>query len=246
MERAKFYSRSQKTGENAVEFSLQLRTIAKTCNFGEQLETHLRDRFVMGLRDDKTRTMIIQSNPKSLEVALGLAQTTEISQEVAGSSTSQLHQVQTQRQNQTRGEVGDVSRFSHRGRQRYHQGQNKRYNYTQTFSQDRTCQFCDKPLRLHRGECPAKNWTCRECGRVGHVWKRCPSKRVRTGQFDQGFDHGPGEYNFLKSINVVTQPPVYVDVNVNGVNLKCEIDSGAITGVITRALYMRSTSLEVN
>lgn len=235
VERAKFYSRSQKAGENAVEFSLQLRTIAKTCNFGEQLETHLRDRFVMGLRDEKTKTLIIQSNPKSLEAALGLAQTNEISQEVASSSMTQLHQVQ--RQDQTRGDGGEVNRFSHRGRQRNYQGQNRRYNYNQNFSQDRMCQSCDKPLRLHRGECPAKNWTCRECGRVGHVWKRCPNKRVRTGQFDQGFDHGPGEYNFLKYINVVTEPPVYLYVNVNGVNLKCEIDSGATTGVITRALY---------
>lgn len=59
VERAKFYSRSQKMGENAVTFALSLRSIAKTCNFGNQLENHLRDRFVMGLRDETMKRQII-------------------------------------------------------------------------------------------------------------------------------------------------------------------------------------------
>lgn len=247
VERAKFYSRAQKAGENAVDFALALRTIAKTCNFGEQLDNHLRDRFVMGLREEKTKTLIIQTNPKTLDEALGLAQTNEISQEVAGSSRSYLHQVQSQSSNQmqTCGQTpeSDVNRFSYRNRNRNQQfqGQNKRgfQNFTQYRSQERTCQHCDKPLRMHRGECPAKNWTCRDCGRLGHVWKRCPNRRVRTGQFDQERDFGSGEYNFLNSINVVTEPPIYLYVNVNGIDLKCEIDSGATTGVMTSVMYRK-------
>lgn len=70
VERAKFYSRRQKLGENAAAFALALRALSQTCNFGDSLNEQLRDRFVMGLSDNLLRRSIIQANPTSLEDAL--------------------------------------------------------------------------------------------------------------------------------------------------------------------------------
>uniref|UniRef100_A0A336LV17 CSON005344 protein n=1 Tax=Culicoides sonorensis TaxID=179676 RepID=A0A336LV17_CULSO len=79
VERAIFYSRHQHEGENASEFSLALRHLAQSCEFNEQLDHHLRDRFIMGLCNDNLRARIIEDNPETFERAIAIAQTNEIS-----------------------------------------------------------------------------------------------------------------------------------------------------------------------
>ena len=52
-ERFKFFKCTQGTSEETADFMAALRRLAKTCNFGQYLETALRDQFVCGLRDEK-------------------------------------------------------------------------------------------------------------------------------------------------------------------------------------------------
>ena len=47
-ERFKFFKRNQRGPESASEFMAELRSLAKTCNFGEYLESAIRDQFVCG------------------------------------------------------------------------------------------------------------------------------------------------------------------------------------------------------
>lgn len=249
VERAKFFTRVQKAGESAADFAMALRAIAKTCNFGDQLDSQLRDRFVMTLRDEKTRGQLIQASPKSLDEALSRAQTNEISQAVAGPSDSYLHQVQSSSTNvfqpttQTRGQAArfDTNRQSFHGRNQFQSRFKRGFNSTrdQYRNQEKLCDRCDKPLRTHRGECPAKHWQCRGCGLTGHVQSRCKTARFRTGQFDEESEHRLGKYHFLNLIKIDTEPPVYMYVNINGIDMKCEIDSGATTGVISSTVYRR-------
>ena len=52
-ERFKFFKRTQGASERTADFMAELRRLAKTCNFGQYLETALRDQFVCGLQDEK-------------------------------------------------------------------------------------------------------------------------------------------------------------------------------------------------
>ena len=58
-ERFKFFKCSQKKGEKAAEFIAELRRLAKTCNFGDYLNTAIRDQFVCGLRDVKCQKELL-------------------------------------------------------------------------------------------------------------------------------------------------------------------------------------------
>ena len=53
-ERFKFYSRKQEANENVTSFLAGLKSLAVTCSFGDKLEEALRDRIVMGLKDEGT------------------------------------------------------------------------------------------------------------------------------------------------------------------------------------------------
>ena len=50
-ERYKFFKHTQEDQERTTEFIAALRRLTKTCNFGQYLDTALRDQFVCGLSD---------------------------------------------------------------------------------------------------------------------------------------------------------------------------------------------------
>ena len=58
-ERFKFFKRHQLGGESTTDFMTELRRLAKTCNFGNYLESAIRDQFVCGLCDLKTQRELL-------------------------------------------------------------------------------------------------------------------------------------------------------------------------------------------
>ena len=62
-ERYKFHSRTQQSNESIAEFLASLRTLAKTCEFGDAiLNEMLRDRFVVGLANRATQQILLSES----------------------------------------------------------------------------------------------------------------------------------------------------------------------------------------
>lgn len=176
---------------------------------------------------------IIEAGPKSLEEALAFAQTHEISLETLGPWNSNFHHFQN-------AQSSSNQQYQARAHRRRYNAQNQqKRGFTQ--NESTLCRNCNKPIYTHRNnECPAKYWKCHNCHKKGHVARRCRNEPHRTGQFEEQQDQrlgGIGEYTFLNHIGIQTEPPLYVYVNVNEINFKCEIDSGATISVISSVLY---------
>ena len=58
-ERFKFFKRVQEEQETLANYLAELRKLAKNCNFGNYLDTALRDQLVCGLRDCKTQRELL-------------------------------------------------------------------------------------------------------------------------------------------------------------------------------------------
>uniref|UniRef100_A0A336LIF2 CSON003687 protein n=1 Tax=Culicoides sonorensis TaxID=179676 RepID=A0A336LIF2_CULSO len=144
IERAKFHLRNQSEGESVTNYIQALRKLAQTCDFGAQLESQLKDRFVVGIRDPSMRSQVIDT--LSLEEAVSKASTLELSKRLPCSS------------------MADMSLNVFQPRRR---GPNKdrRFNTYQ-----KKCSNCN---RFCRGDCPAKNYQCYRCKRKGHVAACC-------------------------------------------------------------------------
>ena len=69
-EHFKFYKCTQGTSEGTADFMAALRCLAKTCNFGQYLETALCDQFVCGLRDEKCQQELLSIQDLTAAVAL--------------------------------------------------------------------------------------------------------------------------------------------------------------------------------
>ena len=74
VERFKFHTRFCKPGESVTAFVSELRSIAKSCNFGDTLETMLRDRIVCRINDTIIQRCLLSEKELSFKTALELAQ----------------------------------------------------------------------------------------------------------------------------------------------------------------------------
>ena len=69
-ERYKFFKRTQEDQERTTDFIAALRRLAKTCNFGQYLDTALRDQFVCGLNDRKCQRELLTIQDLTLQTAI--------------------------------------------------------------------------------------------------------------------------------------------------------------------------------
>ena len=54
-----FFKRQQGAGEGMTDYMSELRSLAKTCNFGVYLDTALRDQFVCGLKEPQIQRELL-------------------------------------------------------------------------------------------------------------------------------------------------------------------------------------------
>ena len=69
-----FNRRNQQEGESIVDYLAELRRLAATCNFGDQLNTSLRNRLVCGLNNAGAQRRLFTEADLTLEKALAIAQ----------------------------------------------------------------------------------------------------------------------------------------------------------------------------
>lgn len=76
-ERYVFNKRDQQGGETVDAYVANLRTLAKTCNFGDQEESLIKDRLVLGINDPGTRKTLLQTRNLTLQDAVDICKTDE-------------------------------------------------------------------------------------------------------------------------------------------------------------------------
>ena len=77
-ERYKFWECKQKEGETINQFITELKTRAKSCEFGEQTESMIRDRLVFGVSDTRIKERLLrESSELTLERAASVCRAAE-------------------------------------------------------------------------------------------------------------------------------------------------------------------------
>jgi hypothetical protein len=76
-ERYCFNKRDQEQGENIDTYVAALRTLVKTCNYGTLEESLIRDRIVIGIRDNATRKKLLQDAKLTLNSCVDICRANE-------------------------------------------------------------------------------------------------------------------------------------------------------------------------
>ncbi len=87
-ERHIFNTRNQRAGETIDQYVTDLRTKAKSCEFGTLCDSLIRDRIVCGIIDDKLRARLLREGDLTLQKAIDICRANEVSLEQAKSLTN--------------------------------------------------------------------------------------------------------------------------------------------------------------
>ncbi|XP_068747376.1 uncharacterized protein [Montipora capricornis] len=147
-----FNKREQDSGESFDAYLTNLRSLAKTCNFGELRDNLIRDRIVIGIRDNSICKKLLAEGKLTLDKCINICRANE-------TTAKQFKEI-----NQSE----DVNAITHRHPQRkavsYSKGSSPGKGQRSTLAQPAMikCKFCCKTHLKKKESCPAWQKTCKE------------------------------------------------------------------------------------
>lgn len=174
VQRYKFHTRMRKEGETVQEYVAELRSLSKYCNFGDTLNTMLRDKLVVGVNDDQIQKKLLGETTLAFEKAMSIA----IAMETTSKDLQELHKV-SQSTPSIAPSGNSVNKMYTKGAWGGSKGQNffqgKSTQKSKPSSGDkkatRDCFRCGGPHPPFK--CPFKNEQCFACKKRGHTKAMC-------------------------------------------------------------------------
>ena len=221
-ERFHFHKREQGVDETIAEFDAALRKLAVHCQFGETLETSLRDRFVCGLRHDAIQRRLLSETTltyqKALEIARGM--------ESADKETKALKSPDPAiKKLGTRSQRPRAFQSCYRCGRSNHKPADCKFKEAQ-------CYLCGKTGHI-APVCQSKSLQSRE-GREQH---HGTTKTHHLQDDEQSSDDAPSSDSefLLYKVGSRSSDPISVPMRLNGKELAMEVDTGAALSVISES-----------
>ncbi|XP_048488048.1 uncharacterized protein LOC105383898 isoform X1 [Plutella xylostella] len=240
-DRAKFYDATRGEYESAESWAARLRGLAINCEFGTELDTLLRDKFVLGMNVGAERDRLFEMDAKTLTLSKAL----EVAQQAASARQARAAMVKEEpvfRSSSTAagssGRRGGAARAGDAARA------GGAASAVARDDGEPRCSICGlKNHNVYR--CRYRNYRCEVCGVKGHLKKVCKNKGTRSGlhkldtepEASQESECDECKECAVFNLRYVSYQPIKLNVSVNGSLLSMELDSGSGTTVISDKLY---------
>lgn len=234
-ERQKFYTASKISSESLAEWAARVQSLAVDCKFGSELETAIRDKFIMGLEQGPIKDKLFLEDCSSL--TLTKARESAENLEAVRSHFEQVHIKQEPQIYRLQHGTAHASRA---GTSSLNFNNGAKWRATETMSDKKggkKCLVCGYTNHATY-KCKHRYKICDICGVKGHLKTMCKSGnreksvKVKTNKYLDTFEQ---QIFNLEGNNI--EPIFFVDVKINDINLKMQIDSGAAMSVISEKLY---------
>ena len=180
-----FFKRDRRAGESVKDYIAELRKLSEHCNFANNLQESLRDRFVCGLNDEKLQQKLLATKNLTLQSAVDTA----TAMEGAVRSAKQIHNNNNNRHMST-GVEGGIHKVGHHKGHFRGRGNQTQLNQGNQSSEMKECHRCGSTR--HLGDtCPKKSSTCFKCKKVGHLSHKC--KTIINGSQERNQKPGQGK-----------------------------------------------------
>ena len=164
-ERYIFNQRCQREEESFESFLAAIRALIKSCNFCNTcLDSILRDRIVLGIRDTTTQTTLLKERKLTLEKAIDICKASE--------------NASTQGRALRPDDVNKVSQFNHKKSTQRHSSFAKKSQKPP--AEILNCKFCDSKHPMKKEECPAWGKSCNLCKQKNHFASKCQVKKSKV------------------------------------------------------------------
>ena len=218
-----------------------MRSLAKTCNFGELRDNLIRDRIVIGIRDNSIRKKLLAEGKLTLDKCINICRANE-------TTAKQLKEI---RQSE------DVNAITHRHPQRkavsYSKGQSPEKGQRSTLAQPTMikCKFCCKTHLSKKESCPTWQKTCKECGQLNHFSgsaackgdKQHQKQKPVHGIEDLSDDNDDEYFRFVESVGAVSdknyERKISAIMHLRDQRLKFQLDCGATVNILPVDRYRK-------
>ncbi|GBL99711.1 Uncharacterized protein K02A2.6 [Araneus ventricosus] len=191
-ERFKFFSCSQQEGQQVDNYLTELKTLASTCDFGDQEEGLIRDRVVLGIRDMSLQERLLRESDLTLKKAAEFLRASEASKHQIESvkSASKVHVIQKNRDKNSKGTA----------------------SYTKNSASDTVfnCQKCGKEHK--KLKCPAYGKICSKCKRKNHFAAVCKTVKKNYRSVNNLENDNSSNSGMNLFIDSVTEQDQYSEV----------------------------------
>ncbi|KAI5631246.1 hypothetical protein NE865_16044 [Phthorimaea operculella] len=242
IERHKLFNRRQGDEESIDQYVTDLRNIASQCDFKTLEDDLLKDIFSWNLnsKNQFIKEKILQDKPESLDKAVEIAKTQEASRIQAkiietppSISVAEVVARARPRQNSNSRHSSQTVRTRSNSRSRPSSSSNQQ---RQAQANHRVCSRCGQ---VHRFKCPAIGVTCKVCNRPNHFAVMCRLKKTVNMVNQQDDDEPEEDTLFIGTVtNNTKNGKWFTDIIINNKNVKCLLDSGADTNLISYNTYI--------
>lgn len=228
--------------ETINEFYIRLKSISKTCDFGNTEDDQIRDHLVFHCPIVNLQRKFLEEGDKlTLEKVLDLAaEYTQVEHRLAQLSMKTDP-------TEANAAASDVNMIKHKSRPRQSKSfkpKGKTQNYQNKGSvryqkNEQRCYRCNQTSHLSRDpNCPARNAKCGKCNFTGHYDICCRTKRQQVRYVETRNNESPAEEatdqpDYAFAVTNKQQNSGKVDLIVGGVHLpKVLVDSGSTNNII--------------
>ena len=225
VQRFKFYSCNRQTMESIASYVARLRALTQHCEFGDNLDTMLRDRLVCGVNNEQLQRRLLSEPRLTFAKAMEISRTFE-------TTTEDAHTLQ---RDASGAEALAVNVLSNPADTAVRQTANYMAN-----------QPCFRCGGAHPpAKCRFKQATCHKCNKKGHIARACrssqagmaPQRHEETRPVHQVTQEDSSEVYTMYNLPGAQIDPIQVVVWIGDQELPMEVDTGASLSIISEQTY---------
>ena len=234
-ERYIFFSRNQESEEKIDSYVAVLRNLVKTCSFQNLEEGLLRDRIVMGIRDNGTRKKLLTISKLELKKCIEICRANE-------TTDRQLSSIACTAEAENKIHKLSLKKSGYKG----NKSSTSRNQGAQPKSDAFSCLFCGGHHAMRRELCPAYGKICSKCKGKNHFAIKCNASKRRIYAVSEGWEPNyeseeedeEEEFEDIDcvqekiEINAVKTNRVCAQMLLSGKSVSFQLDTGASTNLI--------------
>ncbi|KXJ04486.1 hypothetical protein AC249_AIPGENE8434, partial [Exaiptasia diaphana] len=219
----------------------RLRKHAATCEFGVLTDELIRDRLVLGIREESTKLRLLKEDKLDLNKALNICRSNEIasSQLKAISQDNKTGKEEVRVIQKTRNKTRNNKRLTHKSQNEDSKRETSRR------PRKYKCYNCGGSERHKLQDCPAYGRECKACKKKKHFASVCLSKRsdvkaltCESTEEDEESDEYAFKVEEIGSVQTKGKQLItkleFMDTNSRfKTDLDCQLDTGATCNVIS-------------
>ncbi|XP_032241511.2 uncharacterized protein K02A2.6-like [Nematostella vectensis] len=242
-ERYLFNRRNQENGESVESFIAALRSLAKTCNYGELQDGMIRDRIVVGIADNSIRKKLLTEAKLTLAKCVDICRANEATAKRLKEMSQQSGEISAITTGPPRRKTGSKGGRRQESRKPPHTDSSKSNPHPK-------CKFCHRLHPRAKEKCPAWQKTCDTCGELNHFSVACKAlkaskkgkKPIHNLDYESYSDYGAlftVESVGTLNTNPLSPKKIYAHMRLRDELIKFQLDCGATVNILPEDLYKK-------